>query len=49
MNFLRDQPGHHVDQRQIGFRDRLEKPVFFEKIVIFRMPHKRQMSVKDDR
>jgi hypothetical protein len=37
---------HMRKQRQIGLGDRLEKPVFLEHIVVFRVPYKREMGVQ---
>ncbi len=36
-----------LDQRNVGFGDRLEEPALFKKAIIFRMPHVGQMSVQD--
>ena len=38
---------HHVEQRQVGFRNCLVKPVFLQKLRVFRMPDKRQVGVKN--
>src|SRR5438105_4599367 len=36
-------------QRNIGFGDGLEKPVLFQKFFVLRVPHKRQVRVKNER
>ena len=36
-----------LDQRNVGFGDRLEEPPFLEEAIVFRMPHVGQMSVQD--
>ncbi len=41
------QPPHHAEERQIGFGDSFEKPVFLEEILVLRVPNERQMSVQD--
>ena len=38
-----------LEQRQISFREGLEKPVFFQKPVILRMAHERKMRVQNER
>ena len=45
---LVDQAPHQAKQWKIRFRDRLEKPVLLEKILVLRMPDKGQMSVKNE-
>ena len=37
---------HHLDQRDVVFSDRLEKPVFLKEPLVLRMAHKRQVSVQ---
>jgi hypothetical protein len=43
------EPLHHLQQRNVGFGDRLEKPVFLEKMLVLRMPNERQVRVKNER
>ena len=43
------EPLHHAKQRNIGFGDRLEEPVFLEKIFVLGMPNERQMRVENER
>src|SRR4051812_6985627 len=43
------QPPHHTQERQIGFGDGFEEPVFLEKILVLRMPDEWQMRVQDER
>ena len=38
-----------VEQRQIGFGERLEVPVLFEEAVVLRVAHERQVRVQDER
>ena len=45
----RDQPLHHRDERKVRFGDGLEEPVFLEKLFVLRVPHERQMRVKNER
>src|SRR6185369_3623488 len=40
---------HDLDQWQVAFGDRLEKPVLLEEIFVLRMPDKRQMSMENKR
>ena len=40
---------HHAQERQVGFGDGFEEPIFLEKIFVLRMPDKRQMRVEDER
>ena len=44
-----DEAVHHVDERNVGFRDGLVEPVFFEELVVFRMPNEGEMGVEDER
>ena len=39
---------HDLDQRDVGFGDGFEQPVFLQKFFVLRMPHKRQMRVQDE-
>src|SRR6266404_3238954 len=48
-HFVPDEPLHHSEQRDVTLRYRLEEPVFLEKLVMLRMPDKRQMRVKKER
>ena len=43
------QPLHHGQQRNISFGDRLEQPIFFEKMFVLGMPNERQMRVQHER
>ena len=45
---LLDQPPHHPEEREISFADRLEEPVFFEEIFVFRVSDERQMGVENE-
>jgi hypothetical protein len=36
-----------LDQREVGFRDRLEQPRFLEELPMLRMPHERQVSMEN--
>src|SRR5207249_1334668 len=38
---------HDLKQRDVAFRDGLEKPVFLQKLFVFRVADKRQVRVKD--
>ena len=40
---------HDLNQRDVGFGDGFKEPVFLQKLVVFRMAHKRQMRVEDER
>jgi len=40
---------HHAQQGDVTLRDRLEEPVFFEEVLMLRMPNERKMSVKNKR
>src|ERR1700724_1177605 len=40
---------HHLQQRNVGFGDRLEEPVFLEKMLVLRVPDERQVRVKNER
>ena len=42
------QPAHHAQERQIGFGDGFEEPVFLEKILVLRMPDEWQMRVEEE-
>src|SRR5438093_10677092 len=44
-----NQPSHHLQDRDVSFGDRLEQPVFFQKMFMFRMPNERQVGVKNER
>ena len=44
-----DQPLEDVQQRDVGFGDRLEEPILFEEIVVLRVAHERQVRVQDER
>jgi hypothetical protein len=48
-HLVADQPLHHFEQRDVAFGDRLEEPVFLEKLVVLRMPNERQVRVKNER
>src|SRR4029078_10535082 len=37
----------YEDERKVNFGDGFEKPVFLEKLGIFRMPNERKVRVKD--
>src|SRR5216684_5665521 len=39
---------HDLDERQVGFGDGLEEPVLLQKMLVLRMPDKRQMGVEDE-
>ncbi len=43
-----DQPVHHVDQRNVGLRDRFVEPIFFEEFVVLGVPDEREMRVKNE-
>ena len=38
----------NLDERDVGFGDGLEEPVFLQKLFVFRMAHERQMRVQDE-
>src|SRR5262249_51651952 len=40
---------HHAQQRNVTFRYRLEQPLFFEKMLVFRMANERKMRVENER
>ena len=42
------QSPHHAQQRQVGFGDGFEEPIFLEKILVLRMPDERQMRVEEE-
>ena len=44
---IAQQPLHHRDERDVGFGDRFEEPVFLEELVVLRMAHERQVRVKN--
>ena len=46
--FLR-QPPQHAEERKVGFGQRFKKPVFLEKIFVFRVSDEGEMSVQDKR
>ena len=48
-NVVVHQPSHHLQERDVSFGDRLEQPVFFQKMFMFRMPNERQVGVKNER
>src|SRR5205085_2349457 len=48
-NVVVHQSLHHLQQRNVSFGDRLEEPVFLEKMFVLRMPDERQMGVKNER
>ncbi len=48
-NVLGREAPHHAEKREVSFRDRFEKPILLQKILVLRMPDERQMSVKDER
>ena len=48
-NRVVQQPAHHPQQRNVSLRDRLEEPVFFEKVLMLRMPNERKMRVENER
>ncbi len=37
-----------LQERDVGFRDGLEQPVFLQKFFVFRMAHKRQVRVQNE-
>ena len=37
---------HHLDERDVGFGDGLKEPVFLQKLLVLRVPHKRQVRVQ---
>ena len=39
---------HDLDQRDVGFGDGFEEPVFLQKFFVLRMAHERQMRVEDE-
>ena len=39
---------HHLQQRDVGFRDGFEQPGFLQKFLVLRMPDERQMRVEDE-
>src|ERR1051326_1153386 len=39
---------HHTQQRNVTFRDRFEEPVFFEEMLMLRMPDEWKMRVEDE-
>src|SRR6202011_639120 len=48
-NVVVHEPLHHLQQRNVGFGDRLEETVFLEKMLVLRMPDERQVRVKNER
>ena len=46
---LIDQALHHAQQWDVTFGHRLEEPVFFEEMLMFRMTNERKMRVKNER
>src|SRR5258705_7925946 len=46
---LIDQALHHAQQWDVTLGHRLEEPVFFEKMLMFRMTNERKMRVKNER
>src|SRR6266571_2551117 len=40
---------HDLNERQISFGEGFEEPVFFEKMLVLRVPNERQMRVEDER
>ena len=48
-NVVVHEPLHHLQQRDVSFGDRLEEPVFFEKMLVLRMPNEWQVRVEDKR
>src|SRR5581483_287712 len=42
---LIDEPLHHAQQRDVTFCHRLEQPLFFEEMLLFRMTNEGQMRV----
>src|ERR1700730_1839880 len=40
---------HHPQQRNVGFGDRFEKPIFLQKPFVLGMPNERQMRVENYR
>jgi hypothetical protein len=43
------EPLHHLQQRDVSLGDRFEEPVFFEKMLVLRMPDEWQVRVKNKR
>ncbi len=43
-----EQSVHHVDERNVGFRDGLIQPVFLEKLVVLGMPDEGEMRVEEE-
>ena len=43
------QPLHHREQRNVGFRDRFEEPIFLKKVFVFRMADEGKMRVEKKR
>ena len=39
----------HLHERQIGLRDRLEEPILFQKVLVLRVAHERQVRVEKKR
>src|SRR5437660_8254721 len=48
-NAVVQEPLHHLQQRNISFGDRLEEPVFLEKMLVFGMPNEWQVRVQNER
>ena len=42
------QPVQHLEQRDVGFGDRLEEPVLLKELLILRVPHVGEMRVEDE-
>jgi hypothetical protein len=40
------QPAQHAEERKVGLSQRFKKPVFLEKIFVFRVPDERQVGVE---
>ena len=43
------EPLHHLQQRDVGFGNCLEEPIFLEKVLVLGMPHERQVRVQNER
>jgi len=48
VNSIRQPAVNNLDQRDVSFGDGFKKPVFLEKLFVFRMPHKGKMRVQHD-
>ncbi len=43
------EPLKHVQEWDVRFGDRLEEPIFFEKLLVLRVPNEWQMCVENER